>query len=95
MNTALDFVRAAAPWVAAGLAVIIIAVRGVRKKKKGEKENGEANYGLEGMSLGMCIGLLAGTMLGDNNVGLGVSLGMLIGLVVGNCILKKTEYETE
>lgn len=57
MNTVLDFVRAAAPWIAAGLAVIIIAVRGVRKKKKGEKENSEANYSLEEMSLGMCIGL--------------------------------------
>lgn len=90
MNEISDFVRAAAPWVAVGLAVAFVAVRGLKRKKKGGESRDE-NYALEGMSLGMCLGLLAGTMLGDNNVGLGVSLGMLLGLFVGMCVPKESE----
>lgn len=33
MNTFLDFIRAAAPWVAMGLLVIIFCVRGAAKNK--------------------------------------------------------------
>ena len=61
MNAIMDFIRAAAPWVAMGLAVAILAARGVSRKKKGKKADGD--YGTEGMCLGMCFGLLAGNLL--------------------------------
>ena len=83
MNDILDFIRSAAPWVAMGLAVAILAVRGEVKIKKGEKQ--DSNYGLEGMCLGMCFGTALGTALG-NNTGVGLSLGMLLGLAIGSCI---------
>lgn len=83
MNDILDFIRSAAPWVAMGLAVAILAVRGTVKIKKGEKQ--DSNYGLEGMCLGMCFGTALGTAL-DNNTGVGLSLGMLLGLAIGSCI---------
>lgn len=83
MNDILDFIRAAAPWVAMGLAVAILAVRGAVKIKKGEKQ--DSNYGLEGMCLGMCFGTALGTALG-NNTGVGLSLGMLLGLAIGSCV---------
>lgn len=70
MNDILDFIRSAAPWVAMGLAVAILAVRGAVKIKKGEKQ--DSNYGLEGMCLGMCFGTALGTALG-NNTGVGLS----------------------
>lgn len=79
MNDILDFIRSAAPWVAMGLAVAILAVRGAVKIKKGEKQG--SNYGLEGM----CFGTALGTALG-NNTGVGLSLGMLLGLAIGSCI---------
>ena len=79
MNDILDFIRSAAPWVAMGLAVAILAVRGAVKIKKGEKQ--DSNYGLEGM----CFGTALGTALG-NNTGVGLSLGMLLGLAIGSCI---------
>lgn len=36
MNAVLDFIKAAAPWIAAGLAVVILTIRGVAGKKKDE-----------------------------------------------------------
>ena len=83
MNDILDFIRSAAPWVAMGLAVAILAVRGAVKIKKGEKQ--DSNYGLEGMCLSMYFGTALGTALG-NNTGVGLSLGMLLGLAIGSCI---------
>ena len=92
MNDILDFIRAAAPWVAMGLAVAILAVRGAVKIKKGEKQ--DSNYGLEGMCLGMCFGTAIGTALG-NSTGIGISLGMLAGLVIGMCIRRDQKDPAE
>jgi len=92
MNDILDFIRAAAPWVAMGLAVAILAVRGAVKIKKGEKQ--DSNYGLEGMCLGMCFG----TALGEavwNDAGIGISLGMLAGLVIGSMVHKGRDSSDE
>lgn len=86
MSMVLDFIRAAAPWVAMGLVVAILAARGVTKRK-GKKQDGD--YGTEEMSLGMCFGILMGTAMGDN-LGLGISLGALVGLAIGMCISKKS-----
>ena len=43
-------------WVPAALVVAVLVIRGVRKKKRGKKQDN--NHSLEGMSLGMCFGLL-------------------------------------
>lgn len=90
MNSILDFIRAAAPWVAMGLLVVILAVRSAARKQKGRKQ--EDTYELEGLCLGMCLGTAIGTALG-NNTGLGISIGMLAGLAAGMCIPKRTEPE--
>lgn len=92
MNTILDFIRAAAPWVAMGLLVAILAVRGAAKKGKRKKQ--DSDYGLEGMCLGMCLGTAIGTALG-NNAGLGISLGMLVGLAIGSCMHKAQSSSDE
>ena len=86
MTGVLDFIGAAAPWVAAGLAVAVLAARGTKRKRKGKKH--DDNYGTEGMCLGMCFGSLIGTMF-DNNTGIGLSPGMLAGLAIGSLIQKK------
>ncbi len=49
---------------------------------------------MEGMSLGMCFGLLVGTML-ENYTGVAISLGMIVGLVIGMLIPKKTNWENK
>lgn len=75
-------------WAAVALAVTGLVICGVTKKKSGKKR--ENNYCLEGMSLGMCFGLLIGTML-ENYIGAAISLGMVVGLVVGLLIPKNAE----
>ncbi len=88
MNAVWDFIRAASPWVAIGLLVVILAVRNGTKKKKDGKQ--KRDYGMEGMCLGMCFGTAIGTALG-NNTGIGISLGMLIGLAIGMGLPKRSE----
>ena len=100
MNSILNFIHAAGNallrsirtaafcWAAAALVVAVLAIRGVTKKKSGKKQ--ENNYGLEGMSLGMCFGLLAGTML-EKYIGAAISIGMIVGLVIGMLIPKEVE----
>lgn len=88
-NVLLHSMRTAAfCWVAVGLAAAVLVVRGLARKRSGKKQ--DDSYSLEGMSLGMCFGLLAGTML-ENHMGIAISLGMIIGLVLGILIPRKVE----
>ena len=73
-------------WVAVGLVAAVLVIRGLTRKRSGKKQ--DDSYSLEGMSLGMCFGLLAGTML-ENHMGIAISLGMIVGLVLGMLIPKK------
>ena len=96
MNSILDFIRGAAPWVAMGLLVVILAVRSAARKKNGRKQ--EDTYELEGLCLGMCLGMCLGTAIGTargNNTGLGISIGMLAGLAIGMCIPNQAEPEAK
>ncbi len=85
MDTVLNFIRAAAPWLTIGILLIILAFRSLTKKNNAEGEDN--NYVTEGMCLGMCLGTAFGTMLG-NDTGIGISLGMLAGLAIGMGISK-------
>lgn len=88
MNAILDFIRAAAPWVAMGLLLIILFARNEAKKKNEEAQ--ASNYGMEGM----CLGTAIGTALG-NDAGIGISMGMLLGLAFGTGIPRKSnKHET-
>ena len=100
MNTILNFIHVAGNvllhsirtatfcWVAVALAVAVLVIRGVTRKKSGKEQ--ENNYCLEGMSLSMCFGLLAGTML-ESYIGVAISLGMIVGLAIGMLIPRKVE----
>ena len=87
METIFGFLRAALPWIAVGLLLAVLAVRGARKKKKDKKTS---DYGAEGMCLGMCFGTAIGTAFG-NNIAIGLPLGMLLGLAIGTGIKKKEQ----
>ena len=89
MEDVFDFLWAALPLIAVGLALAVLFAKGTGKKKK-EEQTGD--YGTEGMCLGMCFGTAIGTALG-NNTGIGISLGMLVGLAIGTCIKKEHRRE--
>ena len=100
MNSILNFIHVAGNvllhsirtatfcWVAVALVVAVLVIRGVTQKKRSKKQ--ESNYCLEGMSLGMCFGLLIGTML-ENYIDVAISIGMIGGLVIGMLIPRKVE----
>ena len=64
MKNILAFVRAAAPWDAMALVLVLLTVRGAAKKKTGKKPVGD--YGTEGISLGMLLGLALGSCIHKN-----------------------------
>ena len=85
METVLDFIMAALPWLAMGLMVAIFADRENSRKNNPEKED---NYGSEGMALGMCFGTAIASVM-KQDIGPGISIGMLMGLAAGTSMKKK------
>ncbi len=70
---------------------------------KNSEDNGKAkNYMLEGMSIGMCLGVWAGSILDlitKGNIGLymsfGISIGMGIGAAIGYAIKKDSNNKSK
>ena len=81
MNDVREFIRVASPWVA------ILVIRGTASTKNAKDGTAE-NYGMDGMSLGMCFGLLISVMFGDYTC-VGLSIGMLVGMAVGLSVHKE------
>ena len=70
-----------------GLLVAILMIRGAASTKNAKDGTAE-NYGMDGMSLGMCFGLLISVMFGDYTC-VGLSIGMLLGMAVGLSVHKE------
>lgn len=96
----IDFLSAALPWVFIGIAIVLVIVNFSRKKKKSNikkpetsdkanphNTNSEDNYLSVGMSFGMCVGIVLGS-IGIVPLAYGISFGMLFGLIVGMLIKK-------
>ena len=91
MEDVFDFLWAALPLIAVGLALAVLFAKGTGKKKK-EEQTGD--YSTEGMCLGMCFGTAIGIAFG-NNIAIGLPLGMLFGLAVGSSIKKEEQNNDE
>ena len=93
-----EFISAALPWVAIGLAIAIILSNAVKRQgAKSRDENDEYKAAKnkkaadDHMTDGLCIGMCMGVALGSTGIidlATGISLGMLLGLAVGMCIKK-------
>ena len=84
MDRFLEFMGAAAPWIALALLIAVFAVRETGRKKTEKHEN----YGSEGMALGICLGTAVSTAL-HVNIGIGMIVGMALGLFIGSGTAKK------
>lgn len=72
-----DFIMAALPFIIIGICLAIIFANYKKEKK---------TYLIEGMSIGMCLGVAVSSLL-QINLGLGIAIGMLVGETAG--ILKE------
>lgn len=89
MDGIIVFLRATLPWLTIGLLyAVLFTVRSGLKKREAQV----ADYGAEGMSLGICLGLCLEVPFGHNS-GMGIAIGMLIGLAVGTCIRRDARAE--
>ena len=91
MKNFLDFISAALPWLCIGLLLAIFFAKNAAKEKDNNKK---ANYGTEGLALGMCFGVAISSAFG-NNTGIGLTLGMLLGYAIGLLIEKKENDQTK
>ena len=91
-----EFISAALPWVAIGLAIAIILTNAVKRTKSRDENNEDQaakdqksaeNHMTDGLCIGMCMGVALGST-GIIDLATGISLGMLLGLAVGMCIKK-------
>lgn len=81
----IDFIVAAIPWIAFGLSIAIILAN--------TKIKNNNNHVITGMSLGMCFGLVIGSLTVDSHgpidLAYGMSIGMFIGILLGLLFKKK------
>ena len=85
----IDFSLAALPWIAAGLLLAILCVRGAGMHRWMVRR---AQCSAVCLSPGMCCARLAAASVG-HLPGIGLSLGMLLGLAVGSSIKKEKHGE--
>lgn len=83
----VDFILAALPFAAAGIAIAAEAARFSGRKRGKSEERGDCS--LEGMCLGMSLGAVIGPFFPEY-IGIGMSLGMIIGMLIGMGIKKRT-----
>lgn len=87
MNSMIQFLTAALPWLAMGVLLAMFFARNADRKKNAKQQ---ADYGSLGMSMGMCFGL-AIELSWTHHIGIGMAIGMLLGLVIGSEIKKEDE----
>ena len=66
----------------------------IKNAAKEKDDNKKANYGTEGLALGMCFGVAISSAFGTNT-GVGLTLGMLLGYAIGLMIEKKENDQTK
>ena len=79
-----DFITAALPFLCMAIALALFFVLQSKKKNDADseaKESKPGNYKIEGMCIGMLLGLLIGSKF--------MTIGMLLGLLIGSSIKKK------
>ena len=76
-----DFILAALPWGAVGIAIAVACVSSAKKKDSEDSEEKRGASLTNGVCYGLCFGVAIGTAL--DNMGLGIALGMALGLLFG------------
>lgn len=82
-----DFILAALPWVAVGIAIAVACVDSAKKKDPEDSEEKKGANLTDGVCYGLCFGVAMGTAL--DNMGLGIALGMALGLLLGSLFFGK------
>ena len=87
----IDFIRAALPWVLAGLGAAVAIVKFNDSKKKDIQIND--NMLALGAAAGMIGGFIVGMLIKPIGSGTGTAVGMLWGLVAGMYIRPKEKQQ--
>ena len=81
-NENMKLIKIILPIIVIGILTIYVIMKAVKQSKNGI-ESDKKTYLVEGMTVGMVLGLGVAVSLGRENIPMGIAIGMLLGMAVG------------
>ena len=81
-NEKMKLIKIILPIIVIGIITIYVIMKAVKQSKNGI-ESDKKTYLVEGMTVGMVLGIGVAVSLGRENIPMGIAIGMLLGMAVG------------
>lgn len=81
-NENMKLIKIILPIIVIGIIAIYVIMKSVKQSKNGI-ESDKKTYLVEGMTVGMVLGIGVAVSLGRENIPMGIAIGMLLGMAVG------------
>ena len=81
-NENMKLIKIILPIIVIGIITIYVIMKSVKQSKNGIKSD-KKTYLVEGMTVGMVLGIGVAVSLGRENIPMGIAIGMLLGMAVG------------
>lgn len=81
-NENMKLIKIILPIIVIGIITIYVIMKAVKQSKNGI-ESDKKTYLVEGMTVGMVLGIGVAISLGRENIPMGIAIGMLLGMEVG------------
>lgn len=81
-NENMKLIKIILPIIVIGIITIYVIMKAVKQSKNGI-ESDKKTYLVEGMTVGMVLGIGVAISLGRENIPMGIAIGMLLGMAVG------------
>lgn len=81
-NENMKLIKIILPIIVIGIITIYVIMKAVKQSKNGI-ESDKKTYLVEGMTVGMVLGIGVAVSLGRENIPMGIAIGMLLGMAVG------------
>lgn len=81
-NENMKLIKIILPIIVIGIITIYVIMKSVKQSKNGI-DSDKKTYLVEGMTVGMVLGIGVAVSLGRENIPMGIAIGMLSGMAVG------------
>ena len=81
-NENMKLIKIILPIIVIGIITIYVIMKAVKQSKNGI-DSDKKTYLVEGMTVGMVLGIGVAVSLGRENIPMGIAIGMLLGMAVG------------
>lgn len=81
-NENMKLIKIILPIIVIGIITIYVIMKAVKQSKNGIQPD-KKTYLVEGMTVGMVLGIGVAISFGRENIPMGIAIGMLLGMAVG------------